>query len=50
MRDPVNYVKENTNAEIVVSGVVTALAVGLIVLAFRNSGVGPLKAAARAVK
>lgn len=50
MRDPVEYVKQNTSPEIVVSGVVTALAVGLIVLAFRNSGIAPLKAAAGAVK
>lgn len=50
MHDPVEYVKQHTNPEMVVSGVVTALAVGLVVMAFRNSGIAPLKAAAGAVK
>ena len=50
MGDPVKYIKENTSPEIVVSGVVTALAVGLVFIAFKNSGIGALKAVAGAAK
>tara|TARA_Y100000815_G_scaffold231689_1_gene221975 strand:+ start:907 stop:1059 length:153 start_codon:yes stop_codon:yes gene_type:complete len=50
MGDPVKYIKENTSPEIVVSGVVTALAVGLVFIAFKKSGIGALKAVAGAAK
>jgi len=50
MADPVKYIKENTDSKIVVSGIVTALAVGAVFFAFRKSGVGALKAVASAAK
>ncbi|WP_290500672.1 hypothetical protein [Alcanivorax sp.] len=47
---PLRYIKRNTNPEIVVSGIVTALAVGLVFVAFKKSGIGALKAVAGAAK
>ena len=50
MIDPVDYIKKNTDPTIVVSGIVTALAIGAVFFAFKNSGIGALKAVASAAK
>ncbi len=48
--NPIQYVKEHTDATFVVSGIVTALAVAGVFLAFRKSGVGALRAVADATR
>lgn len=48
MADPIQYVRQNTDPKIVVSGVVAALAVGVVVYAMKSSGIAPLAAVAKA--